>query len=906
MIPQSAVPVAIGTAIGPYQIVGWLGSGGMGDVYRARDARLARDVAIKVIPEALATDPSRVRRFEQEARAAGQLNHPNILAVYDVGVHQGTPYIVSELLDGVSLRSRLQRGALPSRKAVDYARQIAEGLAAAHDKNIVHRDVKPDNLFLTSDGRIKILDFGIAKLTRPSDEMPRLADLAAETEAGMVVGTAGYMSPEQVRGEVVDARSDIFSLGTILYEMLTGRQPFTRESKAETMTAILKEDPSPLPPDISPALARIVARCLEKTREMRFQSARDLAFGLEGVSDPGSAAARALAAGGVRPLERRRALPWIVAGALALGVAGVVGWKLGRPAPPLPVTRFALALPAGQLLNGNGGGHLLALSPDGARLAYLATRLYLRTMSEVDVKTMPGTDRYTGVREPVFSPDGASIAFYALADQTLKRATVTGDTVTTICQADSPTGISWGPGGIVFGQGRKGIMRVSADGGTPEVLVRVGDAETAQAPQILPDGQHVLFTLATGTARDRSDRSHIVVQSLKSGERKTLIEGGSDARYVPTGHLVYALSGSIYAVPFNAQRLEVTGAPVPVVEGVSRDTAGVTGTGNFAFSRTGSLVYVRGPVSASALLDIGLMDRTGKVEPLRLPPERYEWPRVSADGKRLAVASDDDKEATIWIYDLSGTLAMRRLTSGGNNRFPIWTSDSTRVAFQSDRDGDLAIFWQPADGGVAERLTRPAPGESHVPESWSPKGDTFLFSITKGSDVSLWTFSLQDRKATPFGAVHSSSNPTNAAFSPDGNWVAYASTERGMTTIYVQPFPATGIKYQLFAKGSNSPHHPRWSPDGKELFYDANQTVTGFEAVSITTQPTFAFGNAVAVPKLFLMAGETLRTQYDIAPDGRIVGRITAGQTESLRSQADQIQVVLNWFEDLKARAPTR
>ena len=904
MIRAAAIPIPVGARVGPYEILGWLGAGGMGDVYRARDARLARDVAIKVIPEALATDASRVRRFEQEARAAGQLNHPNILAVYDVGVHEGAPYIVSELLDGESLRSRLRGGALPSRKAVDYARQIAEGLAAAHDKSIVHRDVKPDNLFLTSDGRIKILDFGIAKLTRPSDEMPEHAALAVETETGTVVGTAAYMSPEQVRGGAVDARSDIFSLGTILHEMLTGRSPFTRETAAETMTAILKEDPQqPLSPDVSPALARIVARCLEKTREMRFQSARDLAFGLDVLSETGAAAAPAPAPSALRAPGPRRALPWVVAAALAIGLAGALAWNLRRPAPP--VTRFVLALPAGQLLNGNGGGHSLALSPDGARLAYLATRLYLRTMSELDVKAMPGTERYLGVREPVFSPDGGSIAFYALADQTLKRATVTGDTVTTICHADSPTGIAWGPDDIVFGQGRKGIMRVSANGGTPEVLVRVGDGEVAQAPQMLPGGQHVLFTLATGTARDRSDRSHIVVQSLKSGERKTLIEGGSDARYVPTGHLVYALSGSLYAVAFDAQRLEVKGAPVPIVQGVSRDTAAVTGAANFGFSGTGSLVYVRGPVSASALLDIGLMDRKGNVEPLRLPPGTYEWPRVSPDGRRLAVASDDDKEATIWIYDLSGTRAMQRLTSGGNNRFPIWTSDSKRVVFQSDRDGDLAIFWQAADGGFAERLTTPAPGESHAPESWSPKGDTFLFSITKGPDVSLWTFSVQDRKATPFGGVHSS-NPTNAAFSPDGKWVAYASTERGIGTIYVQPFPATGITYQLFAKGSDSPHHPRWSPDGKELFYDANPKVTGLEAVSVTTHPTLAFGNAVAVPKLFLMAGAGLRTPYDIAPDGRLVGRITAGQMEYVHSQNDQIQVVLNWFEDLKARVPTR
>jgi len=891
------VTLAIGTTIGPYEIVGWLGAGGMGEVYRARDPRLGREVAIKLIPETWSADAGRVRRFEQESRAAGQINHPNILAVFDVGIHAGAPYIVSELLEGESLRSRLQRGPLPWRKAVDYARQIAEGLAAAHDKGIVHRDVKPDNLFITNDGRIKILDFGIAKLTRPGDDAAHTTG-SAETEAGMVLGTAGYMSPEQVRGGEVDARSDIFSVGTVISEMLTGRAPFTRETSAETMTAILKEDPQAPPTDVSPALARIVARCLEKTRETRFQSARDLAFGLEVLSESPPTASLAPARAGVPPWVRR-GIGWIAAGALVFGIAVAITWNLRRPAPPLAVTRFPLALPAGQLLDGQGGTHMVALSPDGSRLAYVATpsRLYLRSMSEVDAKTVPGIERYVGVRDPVFSPDGESIAFYAVADQTLKRMTLTGGTVMTICPAESPTGISWGPDGIVFGQGRKGIMRVSATGGTPEVLVRVKEGETAQAPQILPGGQSLMFTVATGTASDRWDRARIVVQPLTSGTPKLLIEGGSDARYVPTGHIVYALSGSLYAVAFDAQRLELKGGSVPIVEGVSRNSGGVTGAANFSFSTTGSLVYVPGPVSASAPLDLGLMDRKGQVEPLKVPPGAYAWPRVSPDGKRITFANDDDKEAIVWIYDLSGTSTMQRLTTGGNNRFPIWTSDSKRVAFQSDRDGDLAIFWQPAEGGTAERLTTPDRGESHAPESWSPNGDSFLFSATKGSDVSLWTFSMQDRKATPFGAVHSS-NPTNAVFSPDGKWVAYSSTERGLTTIFVQPFPATGTRYQLFRKASDVPHHPRWSPDGKELIYDPR--ITGFEAVSVTTQPAFAFGKTVEVPKLFFMAGVALRTPYDIAPDGRLVGRITAGHLEYVRSSVDQIQVVLNWFEDFR------
>jgi serine/threonine protein kinase len=345
MIPGSAMPIAIGTNIGPYEIVGWLGAGGMGEVYRARDPRLGREVAIKLIPETFATDASRVRRFEQEARAAGQLNHPNILAVHDVGIHAGAPYIVSELLDGESLRSRLQKGALPSRKAVDYARQIAEGLAAAHDKNIVHRDVKPDNLFITTDGRIKILDFGIAKLTRPRRRCGP-AHRSPNGDRGWDGGRHGGLHVAGA-GPRRSGRcpSDLFSVGTILYEMLTGRPAFTRETAPETMTAILKEDPPPpSSTNVSAALARIVARCLEKTREMRFQSARDLAFGLEVLSDTSAAATVAPAAVTGFPLWLRHPLSWAVAGALVLGVAAAVTWNLERPAPPLRVTKFPLIL----------------------------------------------------------------------------------------------------------------------------------------------------------------------------------------------------------------------------------------------------------------------------------------------------------------------------------------------------------------------------------------------------------------------------------------------------------------------------------------------------------------------------------------------------------------------------------
>ena len=435
-------------------------------------------------------------------------------------------------------------------------------------------------------------------------------------------------------------------------------------------------------------------------------------------------------------------------------------------------------------------------------MAYLANgRLYLRSMSELEARAIAGrpagpTSTSSFVTSPVFSPDSQSVAFWSSADQTLKKVVVGGGAAVTICRADQPFGVSWGTDGIVFGQPDKGIMRVSANGGTPEVLVGVKDGEQAYGPQILPGGETVLFTLATGTAAERWDQAQIVTHSLRSGERKTLVDGGSDGRYVPTGHLVYAVGGIVFAVPMDLRRLEVTGGPVPIVEGVRRANT-ITGAAQFDFSSTGSLVYLPGPISATTVQsELALIDRKGGVELLKLPPGSYQHPRASPNGTQIAFATDDGKEAIVWIYDLGGTASMRQLTFGGKNRFPIWSADGQRVAFQSDREGDLGIFWQRADGsGAAERLTKADQGTSHVPESWSPKDERFLFGVTKGSSVSLWTFSLLDKKATQFGDVQSQS-PINAAFSPDGRWVAYTVTEGAVTGIYVQPFPATGAKYR--------------------------------------------------------------------------------------------------------------
>jgi eukaryotic-like serine/threonine-protein kinase len=657
-------------------------------------------------------------------------------------------------------------------------------------------------------------------------------------------------------------------------------------------------------------------RCLEKDRTKRIADISTALFLIDEAAVIGPTASVALAP---VPVPRTpiwsRAVPFLVTAILAGALVAGVAWKLRPPSTPLSITRFTVPLAEGEAFT-NDGRHVVALSPDGTHMVYVANGgLHLRSMSELEAKPIPGTEARQGVLNPVFSPDGRSIAFWVAADRTIKRIAINGGAALTICSAERPYGMTWDADGILFGQGRAGIMRVLASGGKPEIVVSVNGGEIAHGPQMLPDGRSVLFTLATGSNADRWDKAKVVVQSSGSGERKTLIDGGSDGRYLLTGHMVYALGGTVFAVPFDLQRLEVTGEPVRIVEGVRRgNTPDVNpGVAQFSVSNTGSLMYVPGPVSTTASeQDLARLDRKGGIEPLKLPRGRYEFPRVSPDGKHLAFSTDDGKEAIVWIYDLSGTSSMRRLTVGGRNRFPIWSADGERIAFQSDREGDLGIFWQRADGtGPAERLTRPEQGSAQFPESWAPKGERFLFSTSNNIRVSLWTFSLQDKKAEPFGGVQLAGPILpRAVFSPDGRWVAYVSDETGTSAVYVQPFPATGAKYPI-SKGQS--HSPLWSPSGKEIFYvsGGNRGPAGqLVVMSLTTQPTFTFGNLVEVPRggLEISTGLGLNAprRFDIGPDGTIIGTVDAKQTPSEAPAPPRIEVVLNWFEELKARVPTK
>src|SRR5262245_22913915 len=704
--------------------------------------------------------------------------------------------------------------------------------------------------------------------------------------------------------------------------MLTGRQTFQGETATDIIASVVKSDPDfgALPAKLHPKAKELIRRCLEKNRKDRYHAIADVRIELETImADPLGLLVKGERVYAPRPLWKR-AIPVLVAAALAGTVVGIAVWNARPSIAPSTITRFVFTLPEGQQFLDNNSLpapylQLLAISPDGMQMVYVANRrLYLRSFSELAARPIAGTEVSQGVLGyPVFSPDSRSIAFWSgdLKAGAVKRIGLTGGVAVTICPANYPFGMSWSNEGIVFGQ-VDGIKRVSANGGQAELLLSVKGSRLSD-PQVLPGGEAVLYTTVDpstvrassgGNTSDSLDKAQIVVESLRSGDRKRLIEGSS-GRYLPTGHLTYARGGTLWAVPFDLKRRELTGDPVPLVEGVKRALGGVVGSPfYFSVSDTGSLIYIPGPLSTSVgQSTLVLVDRHGGGEPLKLRPAAYQFPRISPDGKRVAVEIDDGNDANIWIYELSGANSMRQLTFGSKNRFPIWSADGERIAFQSDREEDFGIYWQRVDGaGTAERLTKSDAGTQHAPESWSPDGNRFLFSVFKGSNLSLWTFSLPDKKAAPFGDVQATFLIA-ATFSPDGRWVAYSpGSSPSDRSVFVQPFPATGAKYRILGG-----IYPLWSPDGRALFFRSSQ---GLQVVHVTLRPSFESGNPETEP-----AGAGLpftpipfpERQYDITPDGkRFIGVVAAGESQAGTPGAPQIQDVLNWIEELKQRVPVK
>ena len=869
-----------GTKLGDYEVQALLGSGGMGEVFRARDERLGRDVAIKVLPQSLALDSERLRRFEQEAQAAAALNHPNILAVFQMGSYEGSPYLVSELLEGETLRECLKAGPVTVRKAVDYAIQIARGLAAAHDKGIVHRDLKPENLFVTRDGRVKILDFGLAKLVQAQQSDQATATLI-DTQVGTVMGTAGYMAPEQVRGQAVDRRADIFAFGAILYEMLVGKRAFQGNTAADTMGAILKEDPPSLADfvtNLPPVLQRIIHRCLEKSPELRFQSASDLAFAMEAIS--GSAEGNAITAG-------RRSIPlWMLAGSAALlliTMIAVILWRKPSPevGPSSPV-RFAIGL-AGEDTIGEHLGSSVALSPDGKQIAYVVNHgaersIYVRSLDRLESVPVAGTEGGSG---PFFSPDGDWIGF--IADGKLKKVPVSGGRAAALCDVAVLTGASWGAGDtIVYTPNfNVGLFAISAGGGTPRRLT-TPDATQGEfhfLPDFLPGGKEVIFTIWSGSAS--IDQSRLAVLSLDSGKWRVIMENGWSGRYAP-GHLVFVRGTGLMTVPFDWKKFRTLGPAVSVADGVWRDLYG--GSAHIAVSQSGSLAYIPASVAA-AQRSLVWVSRSGERQLVSNVRNPYTAPRLSPDGRLLAMWMATEFVANVWIYDLARD-TLSRLTFGADDHTAAWSPDGKMLAFESSRSGTHQLYIQPADGtGNPTQVTTGA--NEHYVCDWSPDGRYLAYvEWSLASGANLWTIEVgaqaheQPRPlaTTPF-------TEKQAAFSPDGRWIAFTSDESGQSEVYVQPFPGPGPKRQISSGGGQE---PAWSHSGQELFY---RTLGRMSTVAVREND----GELMAERPKPLFQGlfhytPTFSRTYDVAPDGRFL-MVAEPQPEHAPRQ---VNVVLN------------
>ena len=779
--------LAPGTRIGPYEVLSIIGAGGMGEVYRARDLKLNRDVALKTLPQALAIDPDRLMRFKREAHILASLNHPNIAAIYGVEESNGVQALVLELVDGPTIADRLALGPLPLDEALAIAGQMALALEAAHEHGVVHRDLKPANVSVRSDDTVKVLDFGLAKAAEASDGLTASATTSptitspALTRMGVVLGTAAYMSPEQAKGRIADKRSDVWAFGAVLYEMLSGRRAFKGDDPLETLTSVLRDpiDLNALPAATPPAVRRLIGRCLERDAKRRLRDIGEARIVLEDAGTPELEESRQTHAPARR--SKQLVIPLALTAMIAAALGGVAALYLNRRnPPPAPVMRLTIPLMDGQTFSAAAGRPAIAISHDGSRIVYAAAKgLFSRLLSEVDPRAIPGTEQYELTSHPVFSPDDRQLLFFVPADRTIKKIPVAGGAATTLCSADPPYGISWSADGIVLGQGRRGIMRVSPDNEWPPTsLLQVKDDEEAHGPQLLPDGKHVLYTLATGPEPERWSKAKTVVQPIGSGAPRTLIEGSTDARYLPTGHLVFGVEGRLVTSAFDLRELKVTGNREPLVHEVRLSGGGTTGTVHFSVSDNGTLIYLPGIPPAVLLSgELALTDRKGNIERLKLPPGRYMWPRVSPDGNRAAFAIEDGAAVNIHTYELSGASNVQRRTYGGSNRFPIWAADNRRIAFQSDRGGDLGI-WLTTLGGATTRLTTAAKGESHAPESWHPKAEILMYSVTKGSDISLWTVAIPGGQAAPFGDVHSS-RPIGAHFHPNGRWVVYLDRSAG-------------------------------------------------------------------------------------------------------------------------------
>ena len=941
-----------GSRLGAYEIVAPLGAGGMGEVYRARDTKLGRDVALKLLPDAFASDPDRLARFQREAHVLASLNHPNIAAIHGLEDADGAHALVMELVEGEDLSQRIARlrapGALarqagmPLDEALPIARQIAEALEAAHEQGIIHRDLKPANIKVRADGGVKVLDFGLAKAldTSPAsataDNSPTIT-APAMTGVGVILGTAAYMAPEQARGKAADKRADIWAFGAVVFEMLTGRRAFEGDLISDVLAAVLKTEPhwQSLPPDAPIGLHRLLRRCLEKDPRRRLQAIGEARVQVENLlSGTPEDMATAASVSAAQPLASRQRRVVAVAGVILVStavVAALTTWTLTRPAPAkLQPVRFAIVPPAAHEFARIPTSRDLAVSPDGTRLVYMESgRLMVRAIDQLDSASIGDT---AGVRGPFFSPDGRWIGFFTQnADGEIKRVPIAGGSPVVVSRyRGTPRGASWGPdGSIVFATNdtSSGLLR-SAAGGEPTVLTTPDTAHGEVDhlfPSVLPGGRAVVFTITMSSGSLQN--AQLAVLDLTTGQHKVLIRGGSQAEYVDpsttstgsgqagagqSGYLVYSATGALSAVRFDLARLAVVGEPVQVVDQLM---IGQLGGVNFALSRQGTLVYLpAGTGLQPELRSLVWVTRHGREESVAAAGRRpFALARLSPDGTRVALDIRDEN-SDIWIWHVSRQTLTPLTNDPYADMSPVWSPNGSSIIWSSARDGDIGnVFRQAADGtGVAERLTTSS--FAQFPTSISPDGTRVaLFgsgSPQSGRTVSILTLTgssseLAAGRVKTEPLLQSPADQQNGEISPNGRWIAYQSNESGRSEIYVRPFPNVDRgRWPISPSGGS---RPAWARNGRELFYlDGDGYLTSAPVAATAT--TFSPGAATRILGTRYYAGFSRRGQdlraYDVSPDGQRFLMIKDDTSGSQTATPASLVVVLNWAEELMARVP--
>jgi len=931
-----------GTRFGTFEILSLLGAGGMGEVYRARDGRLNREVALKVLPEAFTSDPERLARFTREAQTLAALNHSNIGGIHGLEDADGRQALVLELIEGPTLADRIAQGALPLEDALPIARQIADALEAAHEQGIIHRDLKPANIKLRPDGTVKVLDFGLAKALSRNDgsgmsrvdvtESPTMLSPATMTTAGLILGTAAYMAPEQARGKAVDRRADIWAFGCVLYEMLTGRRTFEGEEVTDTLAGILRGEPSwdALPPTTPRSIRRLVQRCLQKDPRERLQAIGDARLEIaEALAAPAHETAIP-----VPPTPRAsRLLPVAVASVVTALVVGAAAWTL-KPAPGAEDRRVTRSLIGSDVFDqrpptqpGVITGPLarpdrtaIALSPDGRTLVFRGqgynitpdgrnqTALFVRPLDSLAARPIVTT---TGGDSPFFSPDGAWIGYVDGGE--LRRVSVTGGeaTATTITPLPNRrqriTGASWADEGFIVFATFDGIWRVPEAGGTPQRIVEAGENENARAlPYVLPGGQWMLLTVQPTAFR--WDDAKIVARSLVDGEEKVLLTDAADARYVPTGHLVFLRRGKLMAVAFDVNRVALAGAPVAVVDDVMQaihmaNSLADSGAGQFAVAKTGTLVYVTGGPQPAEPGELVWIDRTGKVEPVGAPLGPFGAPRLSPDGRRIAMfsgaaATDGHR---VWVYDIERRTYTALTTRDEHVGWAVWSPDGNRIVFALLHEGKGTLHVRAADGtGRAEPIVE-ARSSYQTPSSWAKTGKLAFVESTEGNSTDIRVLDVDGRDRSGSIAVQTPEADSHPAFSPDGLWLAYASGVSGRSEVYVQPFPGPGPRVLISTGGGTA---PAWRGDSRELYYHFVQD----GALRLTAVPITISGSTLsagAPRQLFELKGLSTTAPargYDVMPDGqRFLFQRAVGIPPP---PARPMVLVENWIEELKRLAP--